>query len=113
MPQYAPKALSLTLVHPAAHSVLRAPSLLQLALHHVSNALAATTVLLAPHHGLILIVAEAATAQMGLVLLRPALFKCLQLADGALYKCKAPLSSWKQPNASNTASGTSRQATAC
>ena len=90
-----------------------APSPLQLALHRVSNVQAATTALLAPLHGLVSIAVVAATALTALALQRPAPSKCLQLADGALYKSKALHSSWKQPTASTTASGTLRQATAC
>jgi hypothetical protein len=90
-----------------------APSLQQQALHLVSNALEVTIVLLELPHGLVSIAVEATTALTALVLQRPAPTKCLRLADGELCKSKAPLSSWKQPTASTTASGTSRQATAC
>ena len=91
---------------------LLAPTPLQLALLLVSNALAATTVLLAPLHGLVLIAAEATTVPTALALQRPAPTKCLLLADGALSNFKALHSSWKQPTVSITASGTLRQATA-
>ena len=109
----APKAPTPILALPTARSVQLAPSPPRLAPHRASNALAATTVLLAPLRGLASIAAEATTALTALALQPPALTKCLQLADGAIYKSKALHSLWKQPTASTTASGTLRQATAC
>ena len=96
-----------------ARSVQLTPSPQKLAPRRVSNALAVTIALLAPHHGLVSIADAATTAPTALVLQRPAPTKCLLLADGALSKSKALHSSWKQPTASTTASGTLRQATAC
>ena len=113
MPRPAPKAHSPILEHQTARSVLLALSPQHLALPRVSNALAATTVPLAPHHGLLSIADVATTALTALVFPRPAPTKCLLLADGALSKSKALHSSWTQPTASITASGTLRQATAC
>ena len=104
--------INLVLELPPAHSVQLAPLLLQLALRCVNNALVATIVLLAPLFGLVSIAAVATTVPTALALQHPAPIRCLHLADGALYKFKAPHSSWKQPTASITASGTSRQATA-
>ena len=101
------------LVLPTARSVQLAPSPSRLAPHRASNALAATTVLLAPLRGLVSIADAATTALTALALQPPALTKCLQLADGAIYKSKALHSLWKQPTASTTAFGTSRQAMAC
>ena len=101
------------LLPPIALPVSRAPSQAPLAPHRASNALVAIFALLAPPPGLVSIAAEATTALTALALQRPALTKCLQLADGALCKSKALHSSWKQPAASITASGTSHQATAC
>jgi hypothetical protein len=113
MPLFAPKAPTPMLALQTARSVQLAPSPLHLALRRVSNALAATFALQAPLHGLDSIADAATTAPTALVLQRPAPTKCLLLADGALSKSKALHSSWKQPTASTTASGTSRQATAC
>ncbi len=112
MPRYVPMDSFPMRAHQAVRPVLLAPSPLLLALSRVSHALAATTALLAPHHGLVLIVAEATTAPTALALQRPAPTKCPLLADGALSESKALHSSWKQPPAVTSASGTSRQATA-
>ena len=106
MPHNALKALFPWLALPIVNSVLLVLSLQQLAQHHVSNVQAVTTVLLAPPPGLVSIAAEATTAPTALALQRPAPFKCLQLADGALSKSKALHFLWKQPAASITASGT-------
>jgi hypothetical protein len=106
--QWVPSAVAM-----CCFPVLLVPSPHQLALRHARNALAATFVQLAHRHGLILIAAGATTAPMALVPRHPAPFKCLQLADGAIYKSKALHSLWKQPTASTTASGTLHQATAC
>ena len=113
MARSAPEAPSQILEPPPVRRVFQAPSLHQLAPHRASNALAATSVLLAPLRGLVSIADAATTAPTALVLQHPAPTKCLQLEDGALYKSKAQHSSWKQLSASITASGTSRQATAC
>ena len=91
---------------PTARSALPAHSPPQLAPHCVNSALAVITVLLAPHHGLILIAAEATTALTALVLQLPAPFKCLHLVDGVLCKSKALLFSRIQPAASINAFGT-------
>ena len=80
---------------------------------YVSNALAATFVQQAPLHGLVSIAAVATTAPTALALQLPAPSKYPQQADGALCRSKALHSSWKQLVASITASGISRQATAC
>ena len=80
---------------------------------YVSNALAATFVQQAPLHGLVSIAAVATTAPTALALQLPAPSKYPQQADGALCRSKALNSSWKQLVASITASGISRQATAC
>ena len=98
---------------PTARYALLALSPLQRAIRRVSNALAAISVLLAPLRGIVSIADAATTALTALALQRPALTKCLQLADGAIYKSKALHSLWKQPVVSITASGTSHQATAC
>ena len=96
-----------------ARFVLLAPSPPQLAPHRVIYALEVTTVLLVPLRGLDSIADAAATVLTALALQLHAPTKCLQLADGVLCKSKALHSSWKQPTASTTASGTSHQATAC
>ena len=101
------------LAHPTAFSVLLALLSLQLAPPIVSNALAATFVQQAPLHGLVSIAAVATTAPTALALQLPAPSKYPQQADGALCRSKALNSSWKQLVASITASGISRQATAC
>ncbi len=106
LPRAITAALALMLFAPPA------PSHLYMALPLVNNALVGTSALLAPLHGLALIAAEATTAPTALALQRPALFKCLQLADGVPYKSKALHSSRKQVTALTTASGTLRQATA-
>ena len=113
MPHSALQAPFLILVLPPALHVLRAPTPLHLALHRVSSALVATSALLAPPRGPVSIADAATTAQTALALQRLALTKCLQLADGVLYKSKALPSLWKQPAVSITASGTSHQETAC
>ena len=110
---YAPVAPTPKLVPPIAHFVLLAPSRLQLALSLVSNALAVITALLALLHGLVSIAAEATTVLTALALQRPAPYKCLLSAAGALCKSKAQRSSWKQPSAMPIVSGTSRRATVC
>ena len=74
-------ALQLMLHAPPA---LRAPSSLQLALPRANNALAATTVLLAPLHGLVAIADAETIAPMALALPRPAPTTYPQLADGVL-----------------------------
>jgi len=112
MQRSASKAHFLTLALPAARSVLLALSPLQLAPPFVSDALAATTALMAPPPGLVLTADVATTALTALAPQLHVLTKCLQVADGALCKSKALPSSWKQPTASTTASGTSRQVTA-
>jgi len=108
----APKAPPMRVLQ-TARSVQLASSPLQLAPHRARNALVATFVQLAHRHGLVSTAAAETTAPTALVLQRPAPTKCLLLADGALSKSKALHSSWKQPTASITASGTLRQATAC
>lgn len=92
-----------------ALSVLLGPLPLQLAPPPASNALAATTALLAPHRGLFTIAAGAITALTALALQHPAPTKFLPLGDGAPCKSKALHSSWKPRVASTSASGTLRR----
>lgn len=98
---------------PIVRSVLLAPLRLELDLRRVNSAQVAITAPQTLPHGPVSIVAEATTALTALELQGLAPTKCLQLADGALCLFKALPSSWKQPAALTTASGTSRRATAC